>query len=199
MTEGPRTEKYPGFTDSYKIIMDTRIDNSTMDFNTAFVTVLTSKVIVCSILMTMQPPVLSSQVDVFVPEYTNTSSSEKKPILFHEQWLDGTNWLRTDYCTLTKDLANENRTLPSRDMSVRTGNAHLARFGEVLGRSLDSVFGQNHSNVASNFKTIVSGAFLSVYPCITHSDSQYPLRAARSLPLPSMPVEPLYHPNAIAP
>lgn len=197
MTEGPRKEKYPGFTDSYEVILDTGyqwgIGGPEHLSNEAYTPIPTSKVIVCSILTTIQSAILTAQNAIFEPGHMDYSSPDTRTILFHERWLDGTNWLRTTLSQRPTQFDSGNLTLPSRDMSVPTGNVHLARFGEVLGRSLYSVLSHPQLDVATNLETVVSGAFLTVYSCITYSDSQYPFRTAKLLSESLMP-EPAFYP-----
>lgn len=209
MTEGPRTQKYPKFTDSYQLIFDRGyvpwnrslgvLSNKTF----TNVPIPSSKVIVCSILTTIEPAVVTSLDVRFTPVYAEYPSSENKTILlFHERWLDGTNWLREDYSDIPKPFTTGNLTLPPRNMSEPTGNRLLGRFGEVLNQALDVVLvryedperpGILANNKAVHLETAVSGAFLSVYNELDDSDSQYPFNSTDLLPESLMPEPPNYY------
>lgn len=91
-----RTQKYPQFTDSYQVIFDTGYMQSRLVFE-GDIPIPTAKVIVCSIRPTIQPAVLSSLAVASNPAYAAYPRPESQTTLFHERWLDGTNWLRGNY------------------------------------------------------------------------------------------------------
>lgn len=123
----------------------------------------------------MAPAVLTSRTAIFKPEYTTYSSPEKKTTPLHKRYehtrhpgCSNSSWFRPVTCAFN---------MPG------SGRCSAARRG------------QNHRDVASNLESIVSGAFLSVYPCITCSDSQYPFGGAKVLPESLKPEPPLYPPD----
>lgn len=190
MTEGPRTQQYPEFTDSYEVIFDTGYERSSDNPNP----IPTSKVVLCSILTTMRPVVVTSLAVMFMPEYVEYLDPENKTILFHERWLDGTNWIHYGN-DVPEQFANGNLTLPPRNMSEPTGNVYLAQFGKQLAVAWSPMVEESGNNAAMILETVVSATFLQVYSMSGYSDSQYPFSVAPLLPESLMPETPLYHPE----
>lgn len=205
MTEGTRTPNYTQFTNFYEVIFDRGYaplgDSPDFLSNETHINIPipTSNVTVCSILMTMQPVVITSLAAIFKADYVDYPSIEEKTMLFHERWLDGSNWLRVDYPSPPPpQFANGNNSLPARNMSEVTGNILLARVGEVLDQSLDIIhdaFQYPVENYAPIFESIVSGVFLSIYSYLYPSDSQYPNNIFSSLPESLMPEKPFQPPT----
>lgn len=204
MTEGPRTQRYPEFTDSYQVVLDRgNVSISHIPYlysNQTYETTVipSSRVIVCSITTTIQPVMVHSLTTWFTPVNVDYFSPGNKTILFHDRWLDRTNWLRLSDGPLPGWFADGYLTPPPRNMSVPTGNPYLGSFGVLLAYALEQILlvDPNYpkaSNEASELETIVSGFFLSAYSNMSPSNSQYPYNAGQILPESMMPEPRLYN------
>lgn len=209
MTEGPRIEKYPEFTNSYQLIFDREYVSHENGENNPTIPNPTAKIIVCSVMTSIQPAILYSLATRFSPEYADYPSPADRPILFHERWLDGTNRVREK---LPENLLTSggqpysprnvsgpiNQPFSPRNMSELTGNPYLNRFGDVLNQALDGIVETTRpeleNNFASKLETIVSGTFLAVFSNLQPSDSQYPRNLHKTLPQSMMPESPVYYP-----
>lgn len=197
MTEGPRSQKYPEFTDSYEIIYDEGLVPWSDDLDLlptekyTNIPLPTSRVVVCSILTTMQPALVTSLAVRFKAEYADYPSPENRTILFHKQWLDGTNWLREWPSTdVGESFVNGNLTLPPRNMSDITGNPQLRLFGEVIGKTAYSftfLETEVEPSGASHLEMVVSGIFCTLFALSKRSLSQYPANIREVLPESWMP------------